>query len=209
MLAADHNKKGRAARKRGVISDQLFPPICGSLGPPPGKSPRAANASTVRFLRPGTDIASQTSRARLSASRKHKRVGRLATSPRFLKPLSRSFGRSGALTSNHARRPRLLDKVVLRRPLGGLKGDADAANSGYFAVRGLLAKSVAEAARNCHRRHPMWPPAPCAGCWRPGWRRSLSSFRFPPSSCCAQSAILRARVGFRHRLQRSAVLHCS
>ena len=31
--------------------------------------------------------------------------------------------------------------------LGGLKGDADAANSGYFAVRGLLAKSVAEAAR--------------------------------------------------------------
>ena len=31
--------------------------------------------------------------------------------------------------------------------LGGLKGGADAANSGYFAVRGLLAKSVAEAAR--------------------------------------------------------------
>jgi hypothetical protein len=31
--------------------------------------------------------------------------------------------------------------------LGGLKGDADAAHSGYFAVRGLLAKSVAEAAR--------------------------------------------------------------
>jgi hypothetical protein len=31
--------------------------------------------------------------------------------------------------------------------LGGLKGDAHAANSGYFAVRGLLAKSVAEAAR--------------------------------------------------------------
>src|SRR5215472_8598059 len=31
--------------------------------------------------------------------------------------------------------------------LGGLKGKADAANSGYFAVRGLLAKSVAEAAR--------------------------------------------------------------
>jgi hypothetical protein len=31
--------------------------------------------------------------------------------------------------------------------LGGLKGDADAANSGYFAARGLLAKSVAEAAR--------------------------------------------------------------
>ena len=31
--------------------------------------------------------------------------------------------------------------------LGGLKGAADAANSGYFAVRGLLAKSVAEAAR--------------------------------------------------------------
>ena len=31
--------------------------------------------------------------------------------------------------------------------LGGLKGEADAANSGYFAVRGLLAKSVAEAAR--------------------------------------------------------------
>ena len=31
--------------------------------------------------------------------------------------------------------------------LGGLKGRADAANSGYFAVRGLLAKSVAEAAR--------------------------------------------------------------
>jgi hypothetical protein len=31
--------------------------------------------------------------------------------------------------------------------LGGLKGDADAANSGYFAVCGLLAKSVAEAAR--------------------------------------------------------------
>jgi hypothetical protein len=31
--------------------------------------------------------------------------------------------------------------------LGGLKGEADVANSGYFAVRGLLAKSVAEAAR--------------------------------------------------------------
>jgi hypothetical protein len=31
--------------------------------------------------------------------------------------------------------------------LGGLKGEVDAANSGYFAVRGLLAKSVAEAAR--------------------------------------------------------------
>jgi hypothetical protein len=31
--------------------------------------------------------------------------------------------------------------------LGGLKGGADATNSGYFAVRGLLAKSVAEAAR--------------------------------------------------------------
>ena len=31
--------------------------------------------------------------------------------------------------------------------LGGLKGGADAANSGYFAARGLLAKSVAEAAR--------------------------------------------------------------
>jgi hypothetical protein len=31
--------------------------------------------------------------------------------------------------------------------LGGLKGGSDAANSGYFAVRGLLAKSVAEAAR--------------------------------------------------------------
>ena len=30
--------------------------------------------------------------------------------------------------------------------LGGLKDEADAANSGYFAVRGLLAKSVAEAA---------------------------------------------------------------
>jgi EcsC protein family len=31
--------------------------------------------------------------------------------------------------------------------LGGPKGEVDAANSGYFAVRGLLAKSVAEAAR--------------------------------------------------------------
>jgi hypothetical protein len=31
--------------------------------------------------------------------------------------------------------------------LGGLKGEADAANSGYIAVRGLLTKSVAEAAR--------------------------------------------------------------
>jgi hypothetical protein len=31
--------------------------------------------------------------------------------------------------------------------LGGLKGEMDAAQSGYFAVRGLLAKSVAEAAR--------------------------------------------------------------
>ena len=31
--------------------------------------------------------------------------------------------------------------------LGGLKGEADAANSGYFAVRGLMAKSVAEATR--------------------------------------------------------------
>ena len=31
--------------------------------------------------------------------------------------------------------------------LGGPKGEADAANGGYFAVRGLLAKSIAEAAR--------------------------------------------------------------
>jgi hypothetical protein len=31
--------------------------------------------------------------------------------------------------------------------LGGLKGEGDAAESGYFAVRGLLAKSIAEAAR--------------------------------------------------------------
>jgi hypothetical protein len=31
--------------------------------------------------------------------------------------------------------------------LGGPQGEVDAANSGYFAVRGLLAKSVAEAAR--------------------------------------------------------------
>ena len=31
--------------------------------------------------------------------------------------------------------------------LGGLKGEAEAANSGYFALRGLLAKSVGEAAR--------------------------------------------------------------
>jgi EcsC protein family len=31
--------------------------------------------------------------------------------------------------------------------LGGLKGERDAAESGYFAVRGLLAKSIAEAAR--------------------------------------------------------------
>ena len=31
--------------------------------------------------------------------------------------------------------------------LGGLQGEADAANSGYFAVRGLLAKSIGEAAR--------------------------------------------------------------
>jgi hypothetical protein len=31
--------------------------------------------------------------------------------------------------------------------LSGLRGEADAAESGYFAVRGLLAKSVAEAAR--------------------------------------------------------------
>lgn len=31
--------------------------------------------------------------------------------------------------------------------LSGVKVEADAANSGYFAVRGLLAKSVAEAAR--------------------------------------------------------------
>ena len=30
--------------------------------------------------------------------------------------------------------------------LSGLKDEADAANTGYFAVRGLLAKSVAEAA---------------------------------------------------------------
>jgi hypothetical protein len=34
--------------------------------------------------------------------------------------------------------------------LGGLKGEADAAN---FAVRGLLAKSVAEAARRLERRY--------------------------------------------------------
>jgi hypothetical protein len=56
-------QKGRAARKRGVISDQASPDW--QTWASPGKSPRAANASTVRFLRAGTDIASQTSRARL------------------------------------------------------------------------------------------------------------------------------------------------
>ena len=44
--------------------------------------------------------------------------------------------------------------------LGGLKGAADAANSGYFAVRGLLAKSIAEAARFVVDRGVMAEGAP-------------------------------------------------
>ena len=44
--------------------------------------------------------------------------------------------------------------------LGGLKGEADAANSGYFAVRGLLAKSVGEAARFIAERGGVTEGAP-------------------------------------------------
>src|SRR5271154_4747026 len=44
--------------------------------------------------------------------------------------------------------------------LGGLKGQADAAESGYFAVRGLLAKSVAEAARFIAERGGVTEGAP-------------------------------------------------
>jgi hypothetical protein len=44
--------------------------------------------------------------------------------------------------------------------LGGLKGEANVAESGYFAVRGLLAKSVAEAARFIAERGVLAEGAP-------------------------------------------------
>jgi hypothetical protein len=44
--------------------------------------------------------------------------------------------------------------------LGGLKGEAEAAESGYFAVRGLLAKSVAEGARFVAERGGLAEGAP-------------------------------------------------
>jgi hypothetical protein len=44
--------------------------------------------------------------------------------------------------------------------LGGLRGEANAAESGYFAVRGLLAKSVAEAVRFIAERSGVAEGAP-------------------------------------------------
>lgn len=44
--------------------------------------------------------------------------------------------------------------------MGGLKGEANVAESGYFAVRGLLAKSVAEAARFIAERGVLAEGAP-------------------------------------------------
>lgn len=45
----------------------------------------------------------------------------------------------------------------------GLKGETDVAESGYFAVRWLLAKSVAEAARFIAERGGVAEGAACAG----------------------------------------------
>jgi hypothetical protein len=47
--------------------------------------------------------------------------------------------------------------------LGGLKGDADAANSGYFAVRGLLEPSRLLKRRASLLIAALWPKA--ARCW--------------------------------------------
>jgi hypothetical protein len=57
------------------------------------------------------------------------------------------------LNPNH---PWRSDSVVL----GGRDGNADAAESGYFAVRGMLAKSVAEAARYIAERGVLAEGAP-------------------------------------------------
>jgi len=44
--------------------------------------------------------------------------------------------------------------------LGGIEGEADAAESGYFAVRGVLAKSVAQATRFIAERGVLSESAP-------------------------------------------------
>ena len=65
--------------------------------------------------------------------------------------------------------------------LGGLKGGADAANSGYFAVRGLLAKSVAEAARYVVDRGVLAEGGTCAGA-------TYCTDRIPLRRCCHAEA---------------------
>jgi hypothetical protein len=60
--------------------------------------------------------------------------------PRSIEDLARSEGED-------VRDPETALSCLQVLALGGLKSEADAANSEYFAVRGLLAKSVAEAAR--------------------------------------------------------------
>jgi hypothetical protein len=57
--------------------------------------------------------------------------------------------------------------------LGGLKGKADVANSGYFAVRGLLAKPVAEVARfTVPHRPPARAYSPSAD-WNGAWKDAI------------------------------------
>ena len=59
----------------------------------------------------------------------------------------RSIGDIARAEGEDLRDPETVLSCLQVFALGGLKGEADIANSGYFAVRGLLAKSVAEAAR--------------------------------------------------------------
>jgi hypothetical protein len=59
----------------------------------------------------------------------------------------RSIGDIARAEGEDLRDPKTTLSCLQVFALGGLKGEADAANSGYFAVRGLLAKSVTEAAR--------------------------------------------------------------
>ena len=59
----------------------------------------------------------------------------------------RSIGDIARAEGEDLRDPETILSCLQVFALGGPKGEADAANSGYFAVRGLLAKSIAEAAR--------------------------------------------------------------
>ena len=71
----------------------------------------------------------------------------LVALPIELPIMLRSIGDIARAEGEDLRDPETVLSCLQVFALGGLKGEADVANSGYFAVRGLLAKSVAEAAR--------------------------------------------------------------